>query len=86
MLNEDWLNPKSLLNKTTGYNAIMKLFKDVYTEGIDKGTLKYDFFFKRLEGLSSMNGTITSENYGASGFKASNELYTEMKKTLANMH
>lgn len=86
LLNEDWLNPKSLLNKTTGYNAIMKLFKDVYTEGIDKGTLKYDFFFKRLEGLSSMNGTITSENYGASGFKASNELYTEMKKTLANMH
>lgn len=84
LLNEDWLNYKSLLNKTTGYNAIIKLFYNLFSEGIKKGTLKYEFFFEKLSGLSIMNGTITSENYGASGFKASNELYDVMKKTLAN--
>jgi len=83
-LEEDWLNNKSLLNKTTGYNAIMKLFKDLAVEGIQEGRLSYDYFFDKIEKLSSMNGTINSSNYGASGIKASNELYEEMKKTLAN--
>lgn len=84
ILDKDWLNSKSLLNKTTGYNAMIKLFKDVSRNGFENGDLSYEFFFNMLTPLSKMNGTITSENYGASGFKASNELYTEMKKTLAN--
>ena len=84
ILGKDWLNKESLLNKTTGYNAIIKLFKDISKNGFENGDLSYDFFFKMLSPLSEMNGTITSENYGASGFKASNELYFEMKKTLAN--
>ncbi len=84
LLESDWLNYKSLLNKTTGYNAIMKLFKDVSQEGLREGRLSYDYFFSKLEKLSSMNGTINSSNFGASGTKASNELYDEMKKTLAN--
>jgi len=84
ILDKDWLNKKSLLNKTTGYNAIIKLFKDVSKYGFENGDLSYQFFFQTLSPLSEMNGTITSENYGASGFKASNELYHEMRKTLAN--
>lgn len=84
LLDKDWLNPKSLLNKTTGYNAIIKLFKVVFLEGIKEGTLKYEFFLERLNPIRKMNGTITSENYGASGSKAANELFIEMKKMLVN--
>lgn len=80
ILNKDWLNQQSLLNKTTGYNAIMKLFKDIVKVGFEKGDLSQSYFFENLKPLSEMNGTITSDNYGASGTKASNELYYEMKK------
>lgn len=84
ILNKDWLNSKSLLNKTTGYNAMIKLFRDVSKDGFENSDLSYEFFFNKLKPLSELNGAITSENYGASGFKASNELYIEMTKTLAN--
>lgn len=85
VLEKDWLNENSLLSKTTGYNAIIKLFKDLYIEGIKSNNLTYDFFFQKISPLSVMNGTITSENFGASGFKASNDLYLEMKKNISKM-
>lgn len=84
ILDKDWLNEESLLNKTTGYNAQMKLFQDLAKIGLENGDLSYDFFFETVKPLKTMNGTIDSSNYGASGFKASNELYLEMKKKLAN--
>ena len=83
VLDKDWMNESSLLNKTTGYNAMIKLFKDLYAEGLSVNNLTYDFFFTKLSSLSSMNGTITSEYFGASGFKASNDLYLEMKKNIS---
>lgn len=83
VLNKDWLNQNSLLNKTTGYNALIKLFKELYLEGLKTNNLTYNFFFDKLSALSTMNGTITSENFGASGFKASNDLYLEMKKNIS---
>lgn len=82
ILDKDWLNYESLLNKTTGYNAQIKLFRDLFLEGVENGDLSYDFFFKKLSGLKSMNGTINSSNYGASGQKATNDLYMEMKKNI----
>lgn len=82
IFNEDWLNPNSLLNKTTGYNAIIRLFKKIANEGVLEGTLSRDFFFQKLKPLSLMNGSITSENYGASGYKASNDLYYEFETNL----
>lgn len=83
ILEKDWLNSESLLNKTTGYNAIMKLFKDLFLIGLESGDLSYDFFFRKLNGLKNLNGAITSENFGASGLKASNDLYLEMKKNIS---
>lgn len=83
ILEKDWLNSESLLNKTTGYNAIMKLFKDLFLDGLERGDLSYDFFFRELNGLKKLNGSITSENFGASGLKASNDLYLEMKKSIS---
>jgi DGQHR domain-containing protein len=82
ILDKDWLNYESLLNKTTGYNAQIKLFRELFLEGVENGDLSYDFFFKKLTGLKSMNGTINSSNYGASGQKATNDLYMEMKKNI----
>lgn len=82
IFDKDWLNNESLLSKTTGYNAIMRLFRDLAVTGVNEGTLSYDFFFKKLSKLKTMNGTINSQNYGTSGFKASNDLYLEFKKNI----
>ena len=82
ILDKDWTNYDSLLTKTTGYNASIKLFKDLFKEGFETGDLSYDFFFSKLSGLKDMNGTIRSDNYGASGLKATNDLYIEMKKNI----
>ncbi|KAF2518937.1 DGQHR domain-containing protein [Flavobacterium salilacus subsp. salilacus] len=78
LLSDDWLNNESVLNKTTGYNAIMKLFKDLIIEGINIGDLSDNFFLSKLKNLKELNGSINSRNYGASGLKASNELYLDM--------
>lgn len=82
ILDKDWLNYDSLLNKTTGYNAQIKLFRELFLIGVENGTLSYDFFFEKLSGLQSMNGTINSNNFGASGQKATNDLFLEMKKNI----
>lgn len=84
LLNQDWLNKKSLLNKTTGYTAMIKIFRVIAKDGFNNGDLSYEFFFHNLEPLSEMNGTVTSENYGVSGTKAQRDLFNEMLKTLAN--
>lgn len=72
---KDWDNKESILTKTTGYNAIMKLFKDLFLKGYELGKLDKDFFKKELLKLGSLDGTINSESYGASGEKASNDMY-----------
>lgn len=83
ILEKDWRNKESLLNKTTGYNAIMRLFKDLLLMGLQNGDLSYDFFFAKLNGLKNLNGTITSANFGTSGQKSSNDLYIEMRKNIS---
>lgn len=80
VLYNEWLNPDSLLNKTTGYNAQIRLFKDLFTIGIKEKRLTQAFFFESLSGLEKLNGSINSQNYGASGQKASMDLYYDMKK------
>lgn len=85
ILDKDWNNKNSLLNKTTGYNAIIHLFKDVANIGFERGDLTSNFFIKELEPLSVFNGILNSDNYGASGLKASNELYVDMKKLILSL-
>lgn len=79
LLPDDWLNENSILNKTTGYNAIIKLFKDIASEGIRNNNLSYEFFYNRLIYIHKLNGQINTDNYGASGLQASNELYKRLK-------
>ncbi|MDN4074925.1 DGQHR domain-containing protein [Fictibacillus terranigra] len=82
VFNKDWGNPKGLLTKTTGYNAIMALLKVLYKIGYYKGDFSEEFFYSYIIKLKSLDGKINSTNYGASGLKASNELYYEFLKLL----
>lgn len=78
----DWGNSKSILTKTTGYNAMMSLFQDLFRIGYKNNDLSKDFFYSYIKIMKSLNGDINSSNYGASGSKASNDLYLEFKKYL----
>lgn len=78
ILRDDWGNGSSLLTKTTGYNAIMMLFKDLYRKGEKLGKLNVNFFTEQLSELKSYSGKLTSQNYGASGEKAARDLYLDI--------
>lgn len=82
VLSNDWLNPDSILNKTSGYNAMIKLLGDVVLVGFMKKDLTEQFFVETLAPLSKMSGSITSEIYGSSGLYSSNNLYKDMYKAL----
>lgn len=78
ILPEDWGNTKSILTKSTGYNAIMKLFKGVYLKCSKMKDFSVDNMYFILEPLGDLKGKITSENYGGSGMASTNNLYKDM--------
>lgn len=82
ILEKDWMNTDSILNKTSGYNALIKLFGDIVKIGMDKGELTEKFFLEILSPLSHMQGTIRSDVYGSSGLYSSNNLYKDMLKEI----
>ncbi|QPW51913.1 DGQHR domain-containing protein (plasmid) [Bacillus thuringiensis] len=77
---KDWGNPKSILTKTTGYNAMMLLFKDLFLIGYKAKDFSEDLFYYYIKRMQHLDGTINSSRYGASGLKASRDLYSEFKK------
>ncbi|MGN4125521.1 DGQHR domain-containing protein [Lysinibacillus sphaericus] len=81
-LKKDWKNKEGLLTKTTGYNAMMLLFKDIFNDAVNSKDFSEDFFIKYLKGLQRLDGTINSKNFGASGEKAAKDLYQEFKKNI----
>lgn len=83
VLENDWLNQESLLNKTSGYNAMIKLLGDIILVGIKQKSLTESFFIETLSPLSEMTSTITAERYGSSGLYSSNNLYKDMYKRLS---
>ncbi|MGE6590605.1 DGQHR domain-containing protein [Bacillus mycoides] len=82
ILKKDWKSKESLLTKTTGYNALMLLFKDVFEQAELQQDFSIENFNYLLSGLKKMEGTINSKNYGTSGEKASNDLYKVFKSYL----
>lgn len=80
----DWLNNDSILNKTTGYNAIMKLLKDIVPLGLSQKRFTYDFFFELLSPLKELDGSTTAANYGSSGSFATSQLYKDFYKLIKN--
>ncbi len=76
----EWKDKKAILIKTTGYNAFMKLFKDLYDIGYENGDLSQDFFESYLNRAKILKGTFNTNHYGGSGWQATNDLYNDLKK------
>lgn len=85
VLRDDWLNQDSILNKTSGYNAMMKLFSTVLPIGLSRNDLTESFFTDYLSPLSKLSGSITPEIYGTSGLYSSNALYKDMIDELKHL-
>lgn len=79
ILPNDWENPNSILTKTTGYNAFLRLFKDLIIIGLDNLDVSEEFFTKKLQVLKDMDGTFNSKVYAASGGYSSNILYEKIR-------
>lgn len=84
LLCKDWCNNESILNKTTGYNAIMKIFSYIYKDAYINKDFSVDFFRKRLYRLNILDGQITSDKFGGSGQISTIKLYKEMKEIIDN--
>lgn len=82
LLPNDWGNRNSILTKTTGYNAMMKLFRNLFFVCMEEKDFSEEFMQKRLEKLSDFSGNITSDIYGGSGYSSSTRLYEDFKKTV----
>ena len=83
ILEEDWESRyQSVLLKTTGYNALMKLFADVYAVLYAEKNFTLDRFLEALEPLHRLSGRITAERYGASGASSTNKLYRDFNKLI----
>ncbi|HFU4498938.1 TPA: DGQHR domain-containing protein [Streptococcus suis] len=83
VLPNEFSNPNSLIQKTTGYNAIMFLFQDLYSIGYKNGDLSNTFFLNKLKNLSSLDGTINTNNYPGSGDSSANKLYKILKDIIS---
>ena len=82
ILKKDWEDKNSILTKTTGYNAQILLFKDLFKKGSEEKNLSEEFFTKQLKNLENLDGTINSNNYESSGESSSNKLYREFRSKI----
>lgn len=84
ILEDDWdFRYQSVLLKTTGYNALMKLFADVYSILYAERNFTLDKFMEVLKPLRRLSGKITAAEYGASGASATNRLYRDLYDLIA---
>lgn len=78
----DWASSSSILSKTTGYNAIMMLFKDVYQNCNVTKDFSQPQMRAILSPLEQLKGSLTSDVFGGSGEGSSIKLYKEMIRIL----
>lgn len=76
ILSSDW-NDGTILYKTTGYNALMFLFKDVFLICRRKKDFSLPFMYEILDGISSVSGHFSSTECGL-GRIASVNLYKKL--------
>ena len=70
----------NILNKTTGYIALMKLFKDLYLN-IDKEIPTTDDFYSLLAKVQIKDGDFSRDSY-APGGTGEGKLYQELRKSI----
>ncbi|MEI5994338.1 DGQHR domain-containing protein [Candidatus Enterococcus mansonii] len=73
-------NKESILQKTTGYYALMSVFKKLYVKGISEGDLSLKYFENMMSPLNNLDGKINAKNYSSSGLQSSKKLYDEFAK------
>jgi len=73
----DRVENNNILNKTTGYIALMKLFKDLYLN-INKEIPSIDDFYSLLAQVQLKDGEFSRENY-PSGGTGEGKLYNDLK-------
>lgn len=78
----DYNDSGSILLKTTGYRALVKLFIDTYNHGYAKKKLTFDFFIDYLSPISDLDGSINSKKYPGSSYALSELLYQDFKNKL----
>lgn len=83
LFEKDWKSPKSILMKTTGYNAMFMLLNDLLKkENEDKlGDFSYDYFFNLIQPLKPLAGNFILDKWGV-GLAASSKLYREFTRLL----
>lgn len=59
VLPNDWDDSKSILTKTTGYGAMMLIFKDLYSSNL-RG---FEEYAQVMSPLSEYDGKINSANF-----------------------
>lgn len=78
---KEWGNGKYILTKTTGYNALIKAFKIIYTKGFSEKDLTKSFFvglFKKAKESGEVK-ELTSSNYNPGG-QGEMDLYRNLLK------
>ncbi|HRV50782.1 MAG TPA: DGQHR domain-containing protein [Saccharofermentans sp.] len=71
---EEWKDKKSILVKTTGYNAFMYVFQYLGKKGLEKGDLSKEFFDQYMCKIKKMKGSFNTNVFGGSGLQESNRL------------
>lgn len=74
----EWGNGKYILTKTTGYSALIKIFRTLYLIGFKDKDLTYNFFDDYIKKAkeSKKLSDLTSENYNP-GAQGENKLYRD---------
>lgn len=80
---DDWGNPKSLLQKSIGFKALIILLDRVLLEKAESNQdFSYNFFEKNLKKISrNINTPITSDKYGSS-YGGAKQLFDDFEKAL----
>ncbi len=76
--NVEWGDSRYILTKTTGYSALLKVFRILYLKGFQDKDLTYNFFSSYLSKAKTSGklSGITSENYNP-GTTGENKLYRD---------
>jgi len=82
VLSTNWNNKDSILLKSVGIRAIMKLFVDVYKIAQKKGSFKDDVILGILNPLKSFDSILNNENYFGSSFGLANKIHKDMVKLI----
>lgn len=78
----DWNSDDSLIFKTVGFRALMRILEDTYEYAIKIRSFKYDDIYKLLEPLKKIDGTLNSEVYKGSSYSLATYIYNDLYKLI----